>query len=91
MRENFTGALRDPRGDGLDEGYETAAFGLHAAYALTPEFWNAMDMLGGKASYEMGGAFNDGKGQPSQSNAVSHGCVPTRHRQINVINTGRQA
>ena len=62
------------------------------AYQMrTPEFWNAMDMLGGRASYEMGGAFNDGKGQPSQSNAVSHGCVPTRHRQINVINTGRQA
>ena len=62
------------------------------AYQMrTPEFWNAMDMIGGKASYEMGGAFNDGKGQPSQSNAVSHGCVPARFRQINVINTGRQA
>jgi TldD protein len=62
------------------------------AYQMrTPEFWNAMDMIGGPASYELGGAFNDGKGQPSQSNAVSHGCVPTRHRQINVINTGRQA
>jgi hypothetical protein len=34
------------------------------------------------------GANNDGKGQPSQSNAVSHGCPPTRHRQVNVINTG---
>jgi TldD protein len=62
------------------------------AYQMrTPEFWNAMDMLGGKASYMLGGAFNDGKGQPSQSNAVSHGCVPTRHKQINVINTGRKA
>ncbi len=62
------------------------------AYQMrTPEFWNAMDMLGGSDSYEMGGAFNDGKGQPSQSNAVSHGCVPTRHRGINVINTGRKA
>jgi TldD protein len=37
------------------------------------------------------GAFGDAKGQPSQSNAISHGCPPTRHRQINVINTGRQA
>ena len=45
MRENFTGALRDPRGDGLDEGYETAAVGMHAAYALTPEFWNARQRL----------------------------------------------
>jgi TldD protein len=62
------------------------------AYQMrTPEFWNALDMLGGRRSYMLGGAFNDGKGQPSQSNAVSHGCVPTRHRQINVINTGRKA
>ncbi|MBI2797318.1 MAG: TldD/PmbA family protein [Gemmatimonadetes bacterium] len=62
------------------------------AYQMrTPDFWGALDMLGGKASYFLGGAFNDGKGQPAQSNAVSHGCVPTRHRNINVINTGRQA
>jgi len=60
------------------------------AYQMrTPEFWAAMDMLGGKRSYMLGASANDGKGQPSQSNAVSHGCVPTRHRNINVINTGR--
>lgn len=62
------------------------------AYQMqTPSFWNAMDMIGGKRSYELGGAFGDGKGQPAQSNAVSHGCPPTRHKQINVINTGRTA
>ena len=62
------------------------------AYQLrTPEFWNSMDMIGGRDSYMLGGAFNDGKGQPSQSNAVSHGCVPARFRNVNVINTGRQA
>jgi len=60
------------------------------AYQIrTPEFWGALDMVGGKQSYLLCGAFGDAKGQPSQSNAVSHGCVPTRHRQINVINTGR--
>jgi TldD protein len=60
------------------------------AYEMrTPEFWNAMDMLGGRSSYMLGGSFNDGKGQPSQSNAVSHGCPTTRFRQISVINTGR--
>jgi TldD protein len=62
------------------------------AYQMrTPEFWNAMDLLGGQSTYWTGAANNDGKGQPSQSNAVSHGCVPTRHRQIDVINTGRSA
>ncbi len=62
------------------------------AYQMrTPDFWNSMDMIGGKKSYFMGGAFNDGKGQPGQVNAVSHGCVPARFRNINVINTGRKA
>jgi len=62
------------------------------AYQMrTPDFWNSMDMIGGPKSYFMGGAFNDGKGQPPQSNAISHGCVPSRFRNINVINTGRKA
>jgi TldD protein len=57
--------------------------------ARAPEFWNSMDMIGGQATYFLGGAFNDGKGQPAQSNAVSHGCVPARFRNVAVINTGR--
>jgi TldD protein len=62
------------------------------AYQMrTPDFWNAMDMIGGKRSYELGGSFFDGKGQPSQSNGVSHGSPPARFRNINVINTGRKA
>ncbi len=58
--------------------------------ARTPEFWNSMDMIGGPRSYFVGGSFNDGKGQPGQSNAVSHGCPPARFRNVAVINTGRQ-
>ena len=61
------------------------------AYQMrTPEFWNAMDGLGGRSTYFVGGSFFEGTGQPSQSNAVSHGCPATRHRGINVINTGRR-
>ncbi len=61
------------------------------AYQMrTPDFWNAMTMIGGQKSYELGGSFFDGKGQPPQVNAVSHGAVPARFRQINVINTGRK-
>ncbi|HEY9427337.1 MAG TPA: TldD/PmbA family protein [Gemmatimonadaceae bacterium] len=71
---------------------EIAGMLKDVAYQMrTPDFWNSMDMIGGKKSYMLGGAFNDGKGQPSQSNAVSHGCVPSRFRQVNVINTGRKA
>ena len=61
------------------------------AYQIrTPDFWNSMDAIGGRASYEMGGSFFDGKGQPGQVNAVSHGSPPARFRQVNVINTGRK-
>ena len=58
-----------------------------AYQSRTTDFWNACDGLGGKATYEINGADNDGKGEPTQSNAVSHGCPVARFRQINVLNT----
>jgi TldD protein len=60
-----------------------------AYQANTPVFWNSMDMIGGKSSYWLGGSFGDGKGEPAQSNSVSHGCVPARFRGVNIVNTGR--
>jgi TldD protein len=62
-----------------------------AYQSTTPDFWNAMDMIGGKASYWLGGSFGDGKGEPSQSNSVSHGCPPARFKNVNIVNTGRRA
>lgn len=56
----------------------------------TPIFWNSMDMIGGERSYWLGGSFGDGKGQPGQSNSVSHGCPPARFRNVTVVNTGRE-
>ena len=61
-----------------------------AYQARTPDFWNAMDGIGSKHGYRLGGSYFDGKGEPGQSNAVSHGCPPVRVRQVNVINTGRK-
>jgi len=62
------------------------------AYQIrTPEFWSSMDLLGGQSTYEINGTFGDGKGQPAQSNSISHGCPVTRHRDVTVINTGRRA
>jgi len=61
------------------------------AYQIrTPEFWNAMDLCGGESTYMMYGTVGDAKGQPAQSNAVTHGCPATRHRDITVINTARE-
>jgi TldD protein len=58
-----------------------------AYQSRTTDFWNSCDGLGGQATYELGGSFTDGKGEPSQSNAVSHGCPPARFRQVNVLNS----
>src|SRR5262245_525445 len=55
----------------------------------TPDFWNAMDGLGDASTYHLGGTLFCGKGQPQQLALVSHGAVPARFRQINVLNTER--
>lgn len=60
-----------------------------AYQARTPEFWQACDAVGGPGSYALNGSFFDGKGEPMQSNAVSHGCPPARFVQINILNTSR--
>ncbi|MEJ7623100.1 MAG: TldD/PmbA family protein [Pyrinomonadaceae bacterium] len=62
-----------------------------AYQSRTTDFWGALDGLGGQGSYEIPGSFNDGKGEPGQSNAVSHGCPPARFRDINVLNTASGA
>lgn len=62
-----------------------------AAYqANTQEFWNSCAAICDESDYRLGGTFSDGKGQPSQASAVSHGCATTRFNGINVINTGRR-
>ncbi|HOX71406.1 TldD/PmbA family protein [Dokdonella sp.] len=60
------------------------------AYQIrTPEFWNACVAVCDQSDYRMGGSFFDGKGQPGQSSAVSHGSSTARFNGINVINTAR--
>ena len=59
-----------------------------AAYqSRTPDFWASCDGVGGPASYRLWGTSADGKGEPGQTNAVSHGCPPARFRQVTVLNT----
>jgi TldD protein len=58
-----------------------------AYQAKTTDFWNSCDGIAGPAYFQQYGAMNDGKGEPVQINAVSHGCSPARFRQINVIQT----
>ena len=60
-----------------------------AYQANTQEFWNSCAQICDESDYRLGGAFNDGKGQPGQVSAVSHGSATARFNGINVINTGR--
>ena len=55
----------------------------------TQEFWNSCVKICDKDDYRVFGSFFDGKGQPSQVSAVSHGSSTTRFNDVNVINTGR--
>lgn len=56
----------------------------------TQEFWNSCSKICDDRDYRLGGSFFDGKGQPSQSSAVSHGSSTARFDGVNVINTGRK-
>ena len=56
----------------------------------TQEFWNSCAQLCDQSDYRTFGSFFDGKGQPAQISAVSHGSATTRFNGVNVINTGRK-
>ena len=56
----------------------------------TQEFWNSCTAICDESDYRLGGTFFDGKGQPTQSSAVSHGSSTTRFNGINVLNTARR-
>ena len=58
-----------------------------AYQSRTPDFWAACDGIGGDALWQNVGLSSDGKGQPGQINAMSHGCSPSRFRRVNVLRT----
>lgn len=56
----------------------------------TQEFWNSCVQICDARDYRLGGSFFDGKGEPGQVSAVSHGCATSRFNGVNVINTERK-
>jgi TldD protein len=60
------------------------------AYQIrTPEFWNSCVAICDVSDFRLGGSFFDGKGQPGQVSAVSHGSSTARFNGVTVINTSR--
>ena len=55
--------------------------------ARTPDFWQSCDGTAGPAYWRQFGLTGDAKGEPTQINSISHGCSPTRFRQVNVLLT----
>jgi TldD protein len=56
----------------------------------TREFWNSAAGVCDRRDYRLGGSFFDGKGQPGQISAVSHGAATTRFNDVNILYTSRK-
>jgi TldD protein len=52
--------------------------------AITTDFWANLDAISGKESWEMHGTGGDAKGQPTQTNSISHGSPYLRIRKMMV-------
>jgi TldD protein len=74
----------------INKGKITGMLRDVAYQSNTQEFWNSMADIADQDDYRLGGSFNDGKGQPPQSSAVSHGSATACFKNVNVINTARK-
>jgi len=74
----------------IKDGKKTQMLRDVAYQGKTPDFWASLDAIGSDHYYQLGGSYFDGKGQPVQTNSVSHGSSWCRFRSQNVINTGRK-
>ncbi|HEY2745019.1 MAG TPA: TldD/PmbA family protein [Polyangia bacterium] len=70
----------------IENGKLTKPLRYVAYQSNSVDFWRSLDALADARDYFVGGALNDGKGEPVQSNPVSHGCVTSRFRDVRVIN-----
>ena len=52
--------------------------------AITTDFWANLDAISGKEHWQMFGTGGDAKGQPTQTNSISHGSPWLRIRKIMV-------
>jgi len=50
--------------------------------AITTDFWGSLDAITGRESWEMFGTGGDAKGQPTQTNSISHGSPWLRIKKI---------
>jgi TldD protein len=51
---------------------------------ITPKFWGSCDAICNQSHWQIWGTPNCGKGEPSQTAHVSHGCSPARFRKVKI-------
>ena len=66
----------------IKNGKKTRAVTNVTYNAITTDFWGNLDAISGKESWEMHGTGGDAKGQPTQTNSISHGSPYLRIRKI---------
>ncbi len=71
----------------IENGEITGMLEDVAYQSNTRDFWNSCVQICDKDDYRPFGTFRDGKGQPGQISAVSHGSSTTRFNNITVLNT----
>ena len=71
----------------IKNGKKGAMLADVAYQSKTTDFWHALAGIADQRHWENFGLTNDGKGQPQQTNAMSHGCAPSLFRGINVLRT----
>lgn len=74
----------------IKNGKKTGMLNDVAYQGNTVDFWNSCDALCDESEYYLGGSLFCGKGEPGQISPVSHGAVPARFKQINILNTKSQ-
>ncbi|HEX4461661.1 MAG TPA: TldD/PmbA family protein, partial [Polyangia bacterium] len=70
----------------IENGKLTKPLRYVAYQSNSLDFWRSLDALADVRDYSVGGSLGDGKGEPMQSNPVSHGAVTSRFHDIRVIN-----
>jgi TldD protein len=70
----------------IENGKLTRPLRYVAYQSNSVDFWRSLDGLCDARDYFVYGSLHDGKGEPSQSNPVSHGAVTARFANVRVVN-----
>src|SRR6266849_2790057 len=68
----------------IKDGKKTRMVSADTYNAITTDFWANLDLIGSQETWKMFGTGGDAKGQPTQTNSISHGSPHIRIKKIMV-------